>query len=654
MSDPEHLYRTLVQEGLVPRGFSDAFDNFYKVVDTAAQRTYRKLSKIDNVSSAVSLHKAQKQQNESPRSITPASVFQPIPPAAPLLFKSRLERARCTGPTARSDAEAVERGRWIDSLEKMLRFSPTPMGRLLSTVPGSKDLLGGGRRLSTLRVRGIRKFLTFVSSTFGVDFPSSVEHYTSFLQMRVSEPCTRCALKQSHMCIAFMEEVAGVQKSDRFTHTQLYEIIYSELLTSALPAQAVKQAPRLFVSIIMALEKYVADTAQPAYLRVYAWKLNLQCWCTLRFSDHRGIKPAMVRVKGGSLSASLSWSKTLGHDKPVRARPLVVDPCCFFAEPLWMSTGWQLLSAMAPFARDFLLPAPSAALTSCLRTELRYEVAYSLQGRLLSLLTDRNGFHLTRVAPQFWTPHSPRNFLPSAAAALGFTKADRDFLGGWSARGSDAYARTAQHKILNIQRAVLREFHSLLQPDPLGEAESLDQLEQYLVNRKAQPTVIAQALVHLMDVQGLAPAAPAASTAPLVPDFDTALQADPPLDDQQVEEKDDVPNSKRKRSDSPRARRRAAALGDDPREQRRILRAGLDPGFYIAVSAKKGRRTLHKLGSCFMVPGIDYFRYSYVGPTQPASSRYDAICKSCTTLTKLQGRADSDESNSSSSTDEAL
>ena len=174
------------------------------------------------------------------------------------------------------------------------------------------------------------------------------------------------------------------------------------------------------------------------------------------------------------------------------------------------------------------------------------------------------------------------------------------------------------------------------------------------MNRKVQPTVIAQALVHLMDVQGLAPAGPAASTAPLVPDFDTALQVDPPLDDQQVEEKDDVPNSKRKRSDSPRARRRAAASGDDPREQRKILRAGLDPGFYIAVSAKKGRRTLHKLGSCFMVPGIDYFRYSYVGPTQPASSRYDAICKSCTTLTKLQGRADSDESNSSSSTDEAL
>ena len=240
--------------------------------------------------------------------------------------------------------------------------------------------------------------------------------------MRVSEPCTRCALKQSHMCIAFMEEVAGVQKSDRFTHTQLYEIIYSELLTSALPAQAVKQAPRLFVSIIMALERYVTDTAQPAYLRVYAWWLNLQCWCTLRFSDHRGIKPAMVRVKGGSLSASFSWPKTLGHDKPVRARPLVVDPCCFFAEPLWMTTGWQLLSAMAPFARDFLLPAPSAALTSCLRTELRYQVAYSLQGRLLSLLTDRNGFHIDSGCTTVLDPAFPTEFPPECSRCVGVHK----------------------------------------------------------------------------------------------------------------------------------------------------------------------------------------------------------------------------------------
>ena len=245
----------------------------------------------------------------------------------------------------------------------------------------------------------------------------------------------------------------------------------------------------------MALERYVADTAQPAYLRVYASWLNLQCCCTLRFSDHKGIKPSMNRVKGGSITASFSWSKTLGHDKPVRARHLVVDPCCFSAEPLWVTTGWQLLSAMAPFARDFLLPAPSAALTSCLRTELRYEVANSMQGRLLSLITNRSGFHLTRVASQFWTTHSLRNFLPSAAAALGFPKADglpRRMVSKRQRRMcKDTPAQDPEHP-----EGCPARIHSRLQPDKLGEAESFVQLEQYMVARKVKPTDIAQALVH--------------------------------------------------------------------------------------------------------------------------------------------------------------
>ena len=125
--------------------------------------------------------------------------------------------------------------------------------------------------------------------------PSSVP--TAYLCMRVSEPCTCCALKQAHMCIVFHEEVIGTQKTERISHTQLYEIIYAELLTSALPGHILKQAPRLFVSILVALEKFVMQSENPAYLRVFALWMNVQCWCTLRFSDHRGIKPSMVRVE---------------------------------------------------------------------------------------------------------------------------------------------------------------------------------------------------------------------------------------------------------------------------------------------------------------------------------------------------------------------
>ena len=117
MSDPEHLYRTLVQEGLVPRGFSDAFDNFYKVVDTAAQRTYRKLSKIDNVSAAVSLHRAQKQHNESPRSIHPCFSVPANPTSSPSAFQ---EQAR-TSTLHRAHCQERRRGSRTWSLDRLTR-----------------------------------------------------------------------------------------------------------------------------------------------------------------------------------------------------------------------------------------------------------------------------------------------------------------------------------------------------------------------------------------------------------------------------------------------------------------------------------------------------------------------------------------------------
>ena len=53
---------------------------------------------------------------------------------------------------------------------------------------------------------------------------------------------------------------------------------------------------------------------------------------------------------------------------------------------------------------------------------------------------------------RFWSPHAGRNFLPSAAAALGCSKADRGLLGGWATKGSDVYScRTAEdHQHSNI------------------------------------------------------------------------------------------------------------------------------------------------------------------------------------------------------------
>ena len=93
-----------------------------------------------------------------------------------------------------------------------------------------------------------------------------------------------------------------------------------------------------------------------------------------------------------------------------------------------MSTGWSLSSAVAPYPRDCLLPAPSAALTSCLRTELGYDATYALQRRLMSLLIDVNGFPLARNIPHCWTLHSCRIFCRAPPQTA---------LGRWAVESSD-------------------------------------------------------------------------------------------------------------------------------------------------------------------------------------------------------------------------
>ena len=229
------------------------------------------------------------------------------------------------------------------------------------------------------------------------------------------------------------------QRVDRHTGTRpsdfipLYSVFYKGLLATALPGRPSKQAPRFHVTMLEALEKVVTDPRILQFLRMYALWMLVQSWCTLRFSDHRGISPSTVSITGSALSAVVPRSKTIGADKSVGSRPMTVDSCCYLAEPTWIQPGFSLLQELAPFPRDHPLPSPASILTGAITAEMRYESGYGLQNRvLLHLQSDGEPLHIPGTT-QFWTLHSGRAFLPSATALVGFEKSDRDFLGGWSA-----------------------------------------------------------------------------------------------------------------------------------------------------------------------------------------------------------------------------
>ena len=68
---------------------------------------------------------------------------------------------------------------------------------------------------------------------------------------------------------------------------------------------------------------------------------------------------------------------------------------------------------------------------------------------------------------------------------------------------------------------------------------------------------------------------------------------------------------------------RTQVLGDNPKEVRDHARSSLAPGYYVSASGRNGTKFLHVLGDCYMIPGIDYFRYQCVGPLMPSISEFE-------------------------------
>ena len=98
-------------------------------------------------------------------------------------------------------------------------------------------------------------------------------------------------------------------------------------------------------------------------------------------------------------------------------------------------------------------------------------------------------------------------------------------------------------------------------------------------------------------------------------------------------------------------RERTEKLGSDPNEVRATLRAELEPGFYISTAGKKGIRTLHRLGQCYMIPGMDYMRFSYAGTILPSTSDFDMVCKWCSKSAGFVGDQNTSDTNTLSSSD---
>ena len=365
----------------------------------------------------------------------------------------------------------------------------TPLGQRLVQRPAEVASMGLGLRAGTLRNRAhvLRRYFLWLAQSFRLPFPEQEEHYLDYLALRVQEPCTRCTLKCVHQSFVYLEEVSEIEPHRRVTVRQRYSNMLAELLSRTLPGSPSRQAPRPLLRILQSVESVVTNESVAAYIRVFGWFFLLQAWCTLRFDDHRGLEPASIRDSTEAFSAVLTRSKTHGPDRGPERKVVYMDKACWLHEPSWFDVGYQLLMRLAPYERDYLLPSPGPNYGGIRQAELSYDGALAALERLLRTLQSEDKELLISQLCSYWTPHSPRSFLPTCCAALGVSKPERDVLGRWAKQGSDRYVRVSR---LIIQRLQLLAAHTLRgRPDAaalIGEAESLSELQEFL--RERPPT----------------------------------------------------------------------------------------------------------------------------------------------------------------------
>ena len=480
VTDMVLLYITLVSDGAILPGFLAEFVTLEQALKLSSKRALNIAANRSDAEAERLLFIDKKRRDM--QALTSSAASDQLVLAAelkPRKFRSKWQRIVFEGPTARKDMEDAERARWVASLGNLLRHTDTPMGRLLRENPSNLQLLGSGLRAGTLRsrVRSIKKFLEWLSVSHKIAFPVHWQQFVEFLQVRLSEPWVRGSLKSAHRSFLFLQESAGI--SDKLTDSALYDVTRKELFAAALPGRAPRQAPRFPSILLGAFEDNVMDSSLPVFWRVLSWWLLFQSWSTLRFDDHRGIIPEDLEISETGLVGRLSRSKVTGRDKRVAFRVLVIHPSAFVHQKDWLTTGWALLSKEAPYVRDYLLPAPANNFRGFKRKELTYHTAFAVQSQIVSLASYR-GLRIFRTpTTHYYTPHSGRNFMPTSTAVLGFSKSDRDMLGGWAAEGSERYSRAAKFKIGLMQRAVSTTFGSA-DHDPLAEADDLDGLGVFL------------------------------------------------------------------------------------------------------------------------------------------------------------------------------
>mmetsp|Transcript_25222 Transcript_25222/g.40376 ORF Transcript_25222/g.40376 Transcript_25222/m.40376 type:complete len:674 (+) Transcript_25222:59-2080(+) len=492
--------------------------------------------------------------------------------------------------------------------------------------------MAAGKRTSTLKekLRLYKNMSAWMWSVFHVTFPVIPIQLMDYLAERGEEPCGHTVPTAILSMIGFLETVGGIPSAKCLaTHPTVKAMaddLRLELLANS--PRPVTKASCLAVAFLLAWESKVADESEVFYVRILAWVKLVRVWAALRSSDLLGISPRDIVMKNGNLRGMITQSKTTGKGKKVGVLFFHVSGNAWLRNSEWLSQGWILFQESAT-DRTCLLPLPSKDLAALSDKIPSYTQSCAASRKLMAV----SALQATKVGEEageelpllldgvqvFWTEHSDRATLPTWAAMIGVSKEDADRLGRWQPSESEAYVRAARTVVLRVQDRVAVRIRTAGKNDLTGEEELLEKLEEFLTRRGMPDEMIAEQLRRLRFHRT----------------SEILIGVSPP--EEQICE--DV-------------------------EQVLVEMEGAVPGtaeelplshgaLFVSLSRAGRPQTVHKVGSCWRRPGVDYKHYVALdeGELQSPSSQFSKVCSECFPkgLEELNISSSEDDSSNSSS-----
>ena len=375
---------------------------------------------------------------------------------------------------ARSRRFESERRKFALLLSEMIREACLPVADTINKLDDPKEgwlRLFSTRRANTLknRYKAWKPFRDWLEIHRSRVFPLSLKDAVDYMQFRMGESCGKSVPGSFSTALHLMELVGRVPDADKISKDPLWDGFVrswtAELNVAAPPATP---APMFSVAMCISLECRVLDEQAPLFSRALSWVVLLMVWSSFRCDDVQAIIPHRTLISQIGLRLTLGRSKTTGPDKHQKEVKAFVFRQASFTGHDWLGAGYSIWdSDLFRYKRDYLVMEPSKDWTSVKR---KFLPPNGLSSAIISLLSTlgtprRANFTWSTVdttlllpdgLEQFFTGHSPRNFMTSVAAVLGFSRDQRAYLGRWTMGmvASEEYVRTSRQVVTLIQKTV--------------------------------------------------------------------------------------------------------------------------------------------------------------------------------------------------------